>query len=75
VLLDDPVQPADVSATLVARSLIDGKAYAAILSGHIVTALVRAQDGGEAYLAIAAEGFIQPRMIALELAETADEDL
>jgi hypothetical protein len=52
---------------LVARSLIDGKAYAAILSGHIVTALVRAQDGGEAYLAIAAEGFIQPRMIALIL--------
>ena len=52
---------------LVARSLIDGKAYAAFLSGHIITALVRAKDGGEAYLAIAAEGFIQPRMIALIL--------
>jgi hypothetical protein len=52
---------------LVARSLLDGKAYAAILSEHIITALVRANDGGEAYLAIAAEGFIQPRMIALIL--------
>lgn len=52
---------------LVARSLLDGKAYAAILSEHVITALVRAEDGGEAYLAIAAEGFIQPRMIALIL--------
>jgi len=52
---------------LIARSLLDGKAYAAILSEHIITALVRAEDGGEAYLAIAAEGFIQPRMIALIL--------
>jgi len=46
---------------------MDGKSYAAILSEHIITALVRAEDGGEAYLAIAAEGFIQPRMIALIL--------
>jgi hypothetical protein len=52
---------------LVARSLLDGKAYAAILSEHVITALVRAEDGGEAYLAIAAEGFVQPRMIALIL--------
>lgn len=52
---------------LVARSLLDGNAYSAILSGHIITALVRAADGGEVYLAIAAEGFIQPRMIALIL--------
>ena len=52
---------------LIARSLMDGKAYAAILSGHIITALVRAEKGGEAYLAIAAEGFVQPRMIALIL--------
>jgi hypothetical protein len=52
---------------LVARSLLDGKAYAAILSEHIITALVRAEDGGEAYLAIAAEGFIHPQMIALIL--------
>lgn len=52
---------------LVARSLLDGKAYAAVLSEHIITALVRAEDGGEAYLAIAARGFIQPRMIALIL--------
>lgn len=52
---------------LVARSLLDGRAYMAILSGHVITALVRANDGGEAYLSIAAEGFIQPRMIALIL--------
>ena len=52
---------------LVAGSLLDGNTHTAILSGHVITALVRAQDGGEAYLAIAAEGFIQPRMIALIL--------
>lgn len=53
--------------SLVARSLLDGKAYAAVTSEHIITALVRAEDGGEAYLAIGAEGFIHPRMIALIL--------
>jgi hypothetical protein len=52
---------------LVARSLLDGKAHAAILSEHIITAVVRAENGGEAYLAIAAEGFLQPRMVALIL--------
>lgn len=53
--------------SLVARSLLDGRAYTAILSGHTVTAIVRAEEGGEAYLAITAEGFIQPRIIALFL--------
>jgi hypothetical protein len=53
--------------SLVAGSLLDGNAYTAILSEHVITALVRAEDGGEAYLAIAAEGFIRPRMIALIL--------
>jgi hypothetical protein len=53
--------------SLVGGSLLDGNAHTAILSQHVITALVRAQDGGEAYLAIAAEGFIQPRMIALIL--------
>lgn len=52
---------------LVAGSLLDGNAHVAVLSGHVITALVRTQDGGEAYLAIAAEGFIQPRMIAFIL--------
>lgn len=52
---------------LVARSLLDGKTYTAVMSGHLISVLVRAEDGGEAYLAIAAEGFIQPRMIALLL--------
>ena len=53
--------------SLVAASLLDGNAHAAVLREQVITALVRAQDGGEAYLAIAAEGFIQPRMIALIL--------
>jgi hypothetical protein len=53
--------------SLVAGSLLDGNTHTAILSGHVITALILAQDGGEAYLAIAAEGFIQPRMIALIL--------
>ncbi|MGH3252584.1 MAG: hypothetical protein ACRDOI_41095 [Trebonia sp.] len=56
-----------VVLSLVAQSLLDGRAYTAILSEHLITALVRADDGGEAYLAIAAEGFIQSRMIALIL--------
>jgi len=53
--------------SLVARSLLDGKTYTVVMSGHLISVLVRAEDGGEAYLAIAAEGFIQPRMIALIL--------
>lgn len=50
---------------LVARSLQDGKPYTAMLSHHKVTALVRAPEGEEAYLAVAAEGFIHPEIIAL----------
>jgi hypothetical protein len=53
--------------SLVAGSLLDGKAHTAIMSEHVITALVRAEEGGDAYLAIAAEGFIQPRIIALML--------
>jgi hypothetical protein len=53
--------------SLVAGSLLDGKTHTAILTEHVITALVRAEEGGEAYLAIAAEGFIHPRMIALIL--------
>jgi hypothetical protein len=52
---------------LVTRSLLKGKPCTATISGHSVTALVRAEEGGEAYLAIAAEGFIQPQIIALFL--------
>lgn len=53
--------------SLVAGSLLDGDAHTAILTEHVITALVRAEEGGEAYLAIAAEGFIHPQMIALML--------
>lgn len=57
----------DAVLRLIGRSLLDGKAYTAILGGHLVTALVRADDGGEAYLAIAADGFVHPQMIGLFL--------
>lgn len=57
----------EVVTGLVARSLLDGKPYAAALGGHVVTALVRADEGGEAYLAIAADGFVHPQMIGLIL--------
>jgi hypothetical protein len=52
---------------LVVRSFHDGRPHTAILSNHVVTALVCAQDGAEAYLAITAEGFIHPKMIAIIL--------
>jgi hypothetical protein len=53
--------------SLVAGSLLDGDPHTAILTEHVITALVRAEEGGEAYLAIAAEGFIHSQMIALML--------
>jgi hypothetical protein len=52
---------------LVVRSFHDGRPHAAVLSNHTVTALVYAQDGAEAYLAVTAEGFIHPKMIAIIL--------
>jgi hypothetical protein len=52
---------------LLARSLHDGHPYSAELAGHRVTALVRAASASEAYLAICAEGFLDPRVIALIL--------
>jgi len=51
---------------IIARSLRDGRLWSASLTGHEVTAGVRAVDG-EAYLAIAAEGFPDSRMIAVIL--------
>jgi hypothetical protein len=48
----------DMVLTLIVRSLHDGKPYTAELSEHKATAVVRASDASEAYLAIAAEEFI-----------------
>lgn len=53
---------------LIAASLNDGKPYEIELQGHVISALVRASDASEAYLAIGTEGFIHPEMIALILA-------
>lgn len=52
---------------LIANSLQNGRPYTAELQNHRVTALVRASEGTEAYLAIAAEGFVNPEIIALIL--------
>jgi hypothetical protein len=51
---------------IIAKSLTDGKAYMAELPGYRVTAVVRAADQ-EAYLAIIAEGFPDPRTIGVIL--------
>jgi hypothetical protein len=43
---------------LIARSLQDGLPYMAEISGHTVTAVVRASDASEAYLAVGTEEFL-----------------
>jgi hypothetical protein len=53
----------EVVLGLVVRSLKDGHPYEVVLSGHRVTAMVRASEGTEAYLTIGAEGFVQPKII------------
>jgi hypothetical protein len=52
---------------IIAMSLKDGKPYQAEIRGHRVTAVVRASDASEAYLAITAEGIPDPRVIAVIL--------
>ena len=52
---------------LVVRSFHDGRSHTAVLNNHAVTAFVCAHDGAEAYLAVTAEGFIHPKMIAIIL--------
>ena len=51
---------------IIAKSLTDGKIWSASTSAHKVTARVHASDG-EAYLAISAEGFLDPGTIAVIL--------
>lgn len=53
---------------IVARSLRCGQKVVAEFRHHRVSALVRADDGQEAYLAIGAEGLPDERVIALILA-------
>ena len=55
-----------VVRTLVAESLKTGRTQAASLRGHRISACVRAH-GDEAYLAVSAEGFIDPNMVAIIL--------
>jgi hypothetical protein len=52
---------------LIVKSLHDGRMYAAELRAHRIAAMVRAADGSEAYLAISAEGFVHPDLIAIIL--------
>lgn len=50
----------------IAASIKTGKVCTATFSHHRIAALVRARDG-EAYLAVTAEGFIDPRLLAVIL--------
>jgi hypothetical protein len=54
----------EVVLTLIVKSLQDGRPYVAELRGHRVTAMVRASEGSEAYLAVSAEGFPRAEIIA-----------
>ncbi|WP_326561270.1 hypothetical protein [Micromonospora sp. NBC_01796] len=60
------LQIRQVVRKLIAGSIQNGKTWIATLSGHKISALVRAKDG-EAYLAVAAEGFMDPKMLAIIL--------
>jgi acetamidase/formamidase len=58
----------DLVLSLIAASLKDGSPYYAEVTGHRVTAVVRAsEDATEAYLAITAEGFSDPRVLGIIL--------
>lgn len=52
---------------LIARSIRNGEVWTATLSSHTISARVQAREG-EAYLAIGAEGFFDPRILAVILA-------
>jgi hypothetical protein len=52
---------------IIAMSFKDGRPYQAEIGGQRVTAVVRAADPSEAYLAITAEGIPDPRVIAVIL--------
>jgi hypothetical protein len=57
----------DLVLNIIAKSLQDGRAYFAEVTGHRVTAVVRASDESEAYLAVSGEGFVDPRVLAIIL--------
>jgi hypothetical protein len=57
----------EVVLTLIIKSLHDGRPYVAELGSHRVTAMVRASDGAEAYLAVSTEGFPHSDFIAVIL--------
>jgi hypothetical protein len=52
---------------LIARSIRNGEIWTATLRSHTISARVHARDGA-AYLAIGAEGFLDPRILAVILA-------
>jgi hypothetical protein len=60
-----------VVRSLIAKSLRDGRIWAATLSGHQISAAVRTKDG-DAYLAVLAEGFVDARFIAVILRAVPD---
>lgn len=58
----------DLVLSLITASLKDGSPYYAEVTGHRVTAVVRAsEDATEAYLAVTAEGFSDPRVLGIIL--------
>lgn len=52
--------------SLIAKSIRDGHAWTLEMEAHEITAMIRAEDG-EAYLVVCAEGFLDPRVIAVIL--------
>jgi hypothetical protein len=56
----------DLTRRLIYDSLTSGKVVSAEFSNYVLKACVRARDE-EAYLAIAAEGFINPAILAIVL--------
>jgi len=55
-----------VVRTLIYRSITDGKVWEASITGHAIKVCVRAKDE-EAYIAIAADGFLDANIIAVIL--------
>ncbi len=56
----------DIVCRLVAHSIRDGNAWSARLQRHEISVLVRARDG-DAYIAVVAEAFIDPKFLAVIL--------
>jgi hypothetical protein len=59
--------------TLVANSIRDGKVWSAQMARYEISVLIRARDG-DAYIAVVAEGFVDPNFLAVILASVPGVD-